>query len=490
MKRKTVDTLIIDLDNTIYDWFAIWHASFNPIYEEIIKVSGKSVDEVQKSIREIHQKRRTSEYTFLIEEVSVLENKREDGDIREIFENSTRASHQARDKKLALYPGVFRSLWEIKNSGTKIIAYTESMAFYSAYRLKRVGLDGVIDVLFSPEDHDIPAGVSIEKLRSLPDDFYELQVTEARHTPIGELKPNPRVLLDIIRSVGSRPERCAYVGDSIYKDVAMARDAIIFDIHAKYGESQRLPEYDLLRKVSHWTQEDVERERSIAQQGADFKPTAVLNESFSEVFSYCDFVPFEVSEPTAEVSDNDKLSLALDAWKKTVDVQQHFNDLEMRVRNFAITVVGALIASMSFTYQLGLTSQIWGIDFPAGTVLVAAAICAWAGFYFMDRYWYHVLLKGAVDHAALIERLYGDQMPYIKLGSTVSEVSQKVTLFGFKVNSTKRLQIFYYGGFIILIFILIALLFAKADKKDLQTQRIEIQNPLAIEILPPTKNGP
>ncbi|TGS10061.1 HAD family hydrolase [Mesorhizobium sp. M2E.F.Ca.ET.209.01.1.1] len=490
MKRKIVDTLIIDLDNTIYDWFAIWYSSFNPIYEEIIRTSGKSVEDVQKSIRDVHQRRRTSEYTFLIEEIDALQEQRQSGDIRKKFEESIRASQQARDKNLKLYPGVFRSLWAIKNSGTKIVAYTESMAFYSAYRLKRVGLDGVIDVLFSPQDHDIPVGVSIEKLRSLPDDFYDLQVTEARHTPIGELKPNPRVLLDIIRSVGSQPDRCAYVGDSIYKDVAMARDARIFDIHAKYGESQRLPEYDLLRSVSHWTQHDVERERAIVQQGADFKPTAILNESFSEIFAHCDFVSFSDAEQNTVLSRKDELNLAVDAWKKTVDVQQHFNDLEMRVRNFAITVVGALIASMSFTYQLGLTSEIWGIVFPAGTVLVAAAICAWAGFYFMDRYWYHVLLKGAVNHAAEIERLYGDDVPSIKLGSTVSEVSRGVELFGFKVNSTRRLQIFYYGGFAILVCVLVALFFAKAEKKGIQTQRIELQSPLAVEILPPSKNTP
>lgn len=481
MQKKTVDTLIIDLDNTIYDWFAIWYSSFNPIYEEIVKISGKSVDDVQKSIREIHQRRRTSEYTFLIEEVGVLSDIRKNADIRKLFQDSISASHAARDRNLKLYAGVFRSLWSIKNSGTKIVAYTESMAFYSAYRLKRVGLDGVIDVLFSPQDHDMPAGLSIDKLRSLPDDFYELQVTEGRHTPIGELKPNPSVLLDIVRSVGSQPERCAYVGDSIFKDVAMARDAKIFDIHAKYGESQRLPEYDILRNVSHWTQDDVERERSIVQHGTSFRPTAVLNENFAEIFTFCDFVPF--TGPVEYPTRKDTLGFSLEAWKKTVDVQQHFNDLEMRVRNFAITVVGALIASMSFTYQLGLKSDIFGFSFPAGTVLIAAAIFAWAGFYFMDRYWYHVLLKGAVDHAAEIERLYGNEIPAIKLGSTVSKVSGSVKIFGQKMNSTRRLQLFYYGGFFVLICVLVALIFSTAEKKGPQVQKIEIDQPISVEIL-------
>jgi hypothetical protein len=31
----------------------------------------------------------------------------------------------------------------------------------------------------------------------------------------------------------------------------------------------------------------------------------------------------------------------IEIWKKIVDVQQHFNDLELRVRNFALIVTGA-----------------------------------------------------------------------------------------------------------------------------------------------------
>jgi hypothetical protein len=33
MPRKAIDTLILDLDNTVFDWFAVWYASFRPMYE-------------------------------------------------------------------------------------------------------------------------------------------------------------------------------------------------------------------------------------------------------------------------------------------------------------------------------------------------------------------------------------------------------------------------------------------------------------------------
>jgi FMN phosphatase YigB (HAD superfamily) len=85
MSPRQIDTLILDLDNTIFDWFAMWHASFQPIYNEILAASGRSQDEVEADIRRVHQIRRTSEYTFLIEELDVLKEIRAAEDIRTRF---------------------------------------------------------------------------------------------------------------------------------------------------------------------------------------------------------------------------------------------------------------------------------------------------------------------------------------------------------------------------------------------------------------------
>lgn len=459
MPGKAVNTLILDLDNTIFDWFAVWYATFEPIYSEIISVTGAPVEEVEKQIREVHQLRRTSEYTFLLEELQLLEPYRKSGDIREKFKVALEKSREGRDRALRLYPSVFQSLWDIKSKGTKIVAYTESMEFYSAYRLKRFGLDGVIDLVFSPQDHVIPAGVSLEKMRRQPDEFYGLQVTETRHTPPGELKPNARVLIDIITSVGASIDTCAYIGDSLFKDVAMARDVRVFDLHAKYGESQRRPEYELLKRVSHWTEKDVLREAEITKNGHNFEPSAVLKECFGEIFMYCDFVPF--LKAGTEIANGEEAKNAIEIWKKCVDVQQHFNDLSLRVRNFAITALGALIAAVGFTYQQGLRLQLFGHQFIAGVIFVGAAFFAWTAFFLMDRFWYHTFLRGAVDHAIKIESQYKNRIPGIELGETIAKASQGVQILGFSMNSRRRLSVFYVFGYIALALIFALLLFAQ-----------------------------
>ena len=458
MSRRIVSTLIIDLDNTIFDWQELWQASFAPIFTEIVAITGLPVAQVEEAIRKVHQRRRTSEYTFLIEDLDLLNPYRSNPEVIARLREARSRSKQGRDGALKLYPTVLKSLWDIKKKGTQIIAYTESMAFYSAYRLKRFGLDGVIDVLFSPADHELPDGVSVEQLRSLPDEFYELQVTETRHTPPGELKPNPVLLNNIIDQVGADKSETVYVGDSLYKDVAMAQAAGVIDIHAKYGEGQRLEKYNILRRVSHWSEADVQREKQILEQNVT-QPGVVLGVSFEEIFRY-----FSFKAPVSSV-ENDEEKNVIEIWKKCVDVHQHFNDLEMRIRNFAITVVSAIIAALSFTYKEGLVTTLFGVSVPAGLGLVAAAIFAWGGFFLMDRYWYHILLRGAVQHSASIESRYGAKIPGIGLGTTISSVSGNVKIFGFKVNSNRRLELFYAGGMVMLVIIFVTLLASHSTNK-------------------------
>jgi hypothetical protein len=49
--------------------------------------------------------------------------------------------------------------------------------------------------------------------------------------------------------------------------------------------------------------------------------------------------------------DEKKATFALEVWKKTIDVQQHFNTIEMQIRNFAITVLTATIGAAGVVFN-------------------------------------------------------------------------------------------------------------------------------------------
>ncbi|MGB3684156.1 MAG: hypothetical protein WA990_16885, partial [Rubrobacteraceae bacterium] len=57
------------------------------------------------------------------------------------------------------------------------------------------------------------------------------------------------------------------------------------------------------------------------------------------------------------MNSNDRAWLTLEQWKKVVEVQQHFNDLELRIRNFALIITGAFLAFGGGTASTGVISQ-------------------------------------------------------------------------------------------------------------------------------------
>lgn len=260
-------TLITDFDNTLYDWFHMWHQSFSGMLAEIVRISGLGEEALLPDIRRIHQEFGTSEYAFLVEKLAPLQEKFQGQELAAVFDDAIHAYRKARKENLSLYPGVRETLSRLKRKGVLIVIYTDSRAFYTADRIRRLQLDDLVDYIFSPPDHAIPTG-AVNKTTNI--------LTHAQHhfVPEGVVKPNPEVLLDILKDIGRHASETVYLGDSLMRDVAMAQDAGVTDVYAEYGVVQNHPGYPLLRKASHWTDADVEREKQISKRSV--KPTHII----------------------------------------------------------------------------------------------------------------------------------------------------------------------------------------------------------------------
>ena len=386
MSKKRISLVITDLDNTLFDWFGQWYHAFDALLSRLARDSGISKDILIPEIKKIHQKHGTSEYAFLIEEIPSISEKFPNQDLAKKFDDAIHAYRSARKQHLRLYPGVMATLQTLKRRGCLIVGYTESMGFYTNYRIRRLNLDGVLNYLYSPPDHDLPPGMTPEQIRRFPAAHYRLKKTKHRYTPKGELKPNPQLLLDIIDEVGGLPSETLYVGDNLWKDVQMAQQANIIDVHASYGTAHTKEEYDLLVKVTHWTDDDVRREREL--KAHDVKAHTTLQHHFDELLSHFEFVPFN----TALNSYDDNWAInQIEIWKKTVEVQQHFNEIEMKIRNLAMTFIVALVGAVGFSIKEKLAIGAGDDSISLAVVLLFAGAVIWMFFWFMDRHWYQRL---------------------------------------------------------------------------------------------------
>ncbi|MEO5928927.1 MAG: HAD-IA family hydrolase, partial [Candidatus Kapaibacterium sp.] len=285
MKRKEISIIILDLDNTLWDWLEIWHKPFSALLDMLTQHNNISRDNLIKEIKIIHQRHGTSEYPFLIEEIKSLQPQEPD---KQGYDEIIRLYDRMRLEAVQLYPTVFETLWALKDIGCAVIGYTESMAAYTNHRIRNSCIDGLLDIVYTPTDHALPQNLTNEQRNRYFQSEDRLRKTSHKLTPKGELKPNPKILKEIIDNIKGSYKRAIYVGDNLMKDIAMAQEAGVIDVYAQYGDRRDSESYELLRQVTHWTSEDVEREKAI-HKGENITPTYTLDHCLCQIFTHFNF---------------------------------------------------------------------------------------------------------------------------------------------------------------------------------------------------------
>jgi phosphoglycolate phosphatase-like HAD superfamily hydrolase len=431
-EKPKAGLLVLDLDNTIWDWFDAWHQSFSAMLPALSAASGVSVEQLKAEMKVIHQAKGTSEYSFLLDELPSITALRGTKSVRDLYGDVLHLQNSKRLHATHLYPEVLTTLQHIRSRGVKVVAYTESLKFWTEWRIKRTGLDGLIDVLYSSPDHDFPHGTKRDDVRTLPDAAYELLKTEHRQVERGIVKPNPLILSEIIAEHGQVDGAVVYVGDSLDKDVAMAQAVGgVLDVHAKYGEAFRRPEYKLLQELSHWPDTAVKKE-VLTAKSAHPSPTYVLKAGFGELLELFDF------------GGEFNTTAHMELWKKSVEVQMHFNDIGWRIRALALTALTFVLGATGLVYANTSTIEIGVWHFSVAAVVPVLGLLIWWAFWFMDAKWFHRLLIGSVLDGARLEAILNGHWIEANLGGAISKASPSAAWpFRKKRRSSERLDLFY-----------------------------------------------
>ncbi len=274
--------LICDLDNTLYDWVNYFVLSFYAMVDEVVRITSCDRNRLLDDFRAVHRQHHDSEHPFSLLETRTIQDhfpgqRREE--IAQHLDSAFHAFNVSRKQNLQLYPGVREGLEIISQSGLAIVAHTESKLYAVVDRLNRLELTGYFQQIYCRErpssKHPDP-----EIDRIWLERFPMQKVVElSRH----QRKPNPDVVLEICRAQGVPPAETAYVGDSVARDILMAKTAGVFAIWAKYGAFHSEDQYQQLVRISHWTAEDVERERKLKEKAKKIRPDYVLENGFSEI---------------------------------------------------------------------------------------------------------------------------------------------------------------------------------------------------------------
>lgn len=277
--------LVCDLDNTLYDWVGFFVPSFYAMVDKAIAILGCDRDLLLDDLKEVHQRYHDSEHPFALLETNTVQRLLGTLEIREqrqILDPAFKAFNTMRKQTLRLYPGVELALEQFQRAGIKLVAHSESRLYAVMFRLRFLSLTHFFERIYCIE-RPTRTLADEEQTRASWSDFPMSKLVELSHD---RRKPSPEVLAEIFWNFDVPADNAAYVGDSIAKDIYMAKQAGSHSIWAEYGSRHAPEEYAKLVRVSHWTPEEIEYEEMLRKLAKDVRPDFTARESFSELLDY------------------------------------------------------------------------------------------------------------------------------------------------------------------------------------------------------------
>ncbi|WP_426409364.1 HAD family hydrolase [Bradyrhizobium ganzhouense] len=278
MQRPAISLVITDLDNTVYDWLAAFVPAFYAMVEVAAPLIGVSKDVLLDELKAVHQRHGDSEHPFaLLETQSVQRLLRADSiNVAEYLDPAFHAFNRVRKQNLKLYDGVLEALRYWSDGSIPVVAYTDARVINCLFRLDHLHIRSFFSALYAP------AHVSKE---------LDAEISEGgfvRLLGASDRKPNPQTLLDICAQYSIAPSKALYVGDSLVRDVYMAKRAGLHSAWAKFGTLYDKDLWPPLVRVTHWTEADVAREDGLREQARGTEPEATLDR-FDDLLRLYDF---------------------------------------------------------------------------------------------------------------------------------------------------------------------------------------------------------
>ncbi|MEM9806942.1 MAG: HAD family hydrolase [Cyanobacteria bacterium P01_D01_bin.56] len=287
-KQPEINLVVTDLDNTLYDWVSSFVPSLYGMVAIASQILDASEEQILDELKLVHQRHHNSEHPFALLETNVV-LERYPGisrkELKHTLNDAFYRFNKLRKKNLKLYPLVRETLSKIQEMNCFIVAHTDATLENILHRIKLLDLDKWIERFYtspsspSKEEHPDPRWLSGY------DSFIEL----VRPLPQGHDKPDPAVLKDICDDYGIAAENTLYIGDSLTKDIVMAKLAGTHSAFAAYGKKFDPSYWDKLVRITHWTEEDVDREVYLKNKFQGVKADVELSRSFMEVLDYFKF---------------------------------------------------------------------------------------------------------------------------------------------------------------------------------------------------------
>lgn len=245
--KATVRLLILDLDNTLYDWVGYFVPAFDAMLESAASILDIARDDLRSSVRDVHTRHGNTEHPFALLEADAvvaslpgLSRVERYEYLRPAFETFD----AEKTSRLKLYEGVWGTLEKVRLAGTTIVGHTDAASVSARSRVRLLQLDEFLSRIYATAFW----GESHPDARSQSSDT-QFDIVELG---TGERKPNPDAVRKILADYKCTPDEALYVGDNEDKDLVMAEAAGVQTAWAEYGTRHDPAQWARLLDLTHW----------------------------------------------------------------------------------------------------------------------------------------------------------------------------------------------------------------------------------------------
>ncbi len=238
---NTVDTVIWDADNTLWDWMSYAVPAYEAMCNAIAVYAGVHPDQTAAAMKAFYTLKGTIEDEGLVQGLLAAGffSHMSNFDLNQAVHIAKIAFSQEREKYLNLYPGVFKAVTEVRKRVKQQFVLTDATGEQAPRRLMRSGLSSQFNAIYSMERplvENIPENLRRPRSGGIGIPHHILK------------EEKPHITLEALLGM-TREEiaaRVAIIGDNDAKDMELARRYGCIGIHAAYG---RVPDPNLIPRL-------------------------------------------------------------------------------------------------------------------------------------------------------------------------------------------------------------------------------------------------
>jgi len=259
--KCSVGVVLLDLDNTLYDWLGFFGPAMRGLCTRLGELSGVSASILYDDFKTVFSAHGSVEYTFALQELPSLRRLHPESSGPEIvhqYFGAVELYQSRRRRYLRLYGGVRSGIQAIRSLGIRVVAVSDAHRFHVVNRLKQLRIIDELDAVCCVPDLPGIDAAEISAIRRFPSERYSTTAAWELPLPAGIRKPDPHLLRWLLSELEVAPELTLYVGDSLLKDIPMAQQADVYDCWAAYGTHYSPLDMATLVRVTNWPPKAVE----------------------------------------------------------------------------------------------------------------------------------------------------------------------------------------------------------------------------------------